>query len=231
MVEGDNSSGGTDKDEDIYCTIITGLIMFVLPLMVFKFLRAPSSNHPLVSHFFCLLCFPLSSRLPPHTPFSQYVAHSCFSLKTVLLINWWLHTCNKSHDSRWTIHLLLWNGSDTTSALGGSRQDSGHPGTVQLSLSPRWLWLLFADDRLWWRIMFLAAVVKGGFNCMGENSWVAKEILLDNCFTVKWSVRICSETTTIVPEVKIQHHIVHYYADRQRERVKERTLHKKSVHF
>lgn len=52
MVEGDNSSGGTDKDEDIYCTIITGLIMFVLPLMVFKFLRAPSSNRPLVSLFF-----------------------------------------------------------------------------------------------------------------------------------------------------------------------------------
>lgn len=108
--------------------------------------------------------------------------------------------------------------------VGGSRQDSGHPGTVQLSLSPRWLWLLFADDRLWWRIMFLAAVVKGGFNCMGENPRVAKEILLDNCFTVKWSVRICSETTTIVPEVKIQHHIVHYYADRERERVTERTL-------
>lgn len=106
--------------------------------------------------------------------------------------------------------------------VGGSRQDSGHPGTVQLSLSPRWLWLLFADDRLWLRIMFLAAVVKGGFNCMGENPWVAKEILLDNCFPVKWSVGICAETTAIVPEVKIQHHIVHYYADRERER--ERTL-------
>lgn len=123
MVEGDNSWGGTDKDEVIYCTIITGLIMFVLPLMVFKFLRAPSSNHPLFSlFFFCLLCIPRSSRLPPHTPFSQYVAHSCFSLKTVLLINWWLHTCNKSHDSRWTIHLLLWNGSDTTSTLGARRK-------------------------------------------------------------------------------------------------------------
>lgn len=52
MVEGDNSSGGTDKDEDIYCTIITGLIMFVLPLMVFTFLQPPLSNHPLFSQIF-----------------------------------------------------------------------------------------------------------------------------------------------------------------------------------
>lgn len=68
MVEGDNSSGGTDKDEDVYCTIITGLIMFVLPLMVFKFLQAPLSDHPLFSHF--LVCsvshFQAACPLTPH---------------------------------------------------------------------------------------------------------------------------------------------------------------------
>lgn len=139
MVEGDNSSGGTDKDEDIYCTIITGLIMFVLPLMVFTFLQAPLSNHPLFSQFFLLLCIPLSSLLPPYTPSSQYVAHSCFSLKTVLLINWWIHTCNKSHDSRWTIHLLLWNASDTTSTLGTPRDRAAQSVTsLTLTFVYRW---------------------------------------------------------------------------------------------
>lgn len=52
MVEGDNSSGGTDKDEDIYCTIITGLIMFALPLIVFTFLQAALPTQPLFSQFF-----------------------------------------------------------------------------------------------------------------------------------------------------------------------------------
>lgn len=78
-----------------------------------SFIRPPTHSTQIL---FCLSS--VLSCLPPHTPFSQYVAHSCFSLKTVLLINWWVCTCNKSHDSRWTIHLLQWNVSDTESTLG-----------------------------------------------------------------------------------------------------------------
>lgn len=76
--------------------------------------------------------------------------------------------------------------------FGGSLQDSGLPGTVQLSLSPRWLWLLFTDDRLLLCIFFVASVLKGKiFELLKK-----KKILLDNCLTGKWSARICSETST-----------------------------------
>lgn len=186
MVEGDNSSGGTDKDEDIYCTIITGLIMFVLPLMVFTFLQAPLSNHPPLLTVFRLLCILLSSLLPPYTPSSQYVAHSCFSLKTVLLINWWLHTCNKSHDSRWTIHLLLWNGSDTTYTLGAHCKTPASQGPCSSVCH-------LAD----FDFCLLMTGCRDGFNYMWKVlELLKKKILLDNCLTVKWSARICSETST-----------------------------------
>lgn len=86
--------------------------MFILPLMML-----PSSlwltNSPLYSsHISCFSCI---QWLLPHI-LSQYVAHSCFCLKTVQLINWLVCGHNKNHDSRWTMHLLLLNISNDTSS-------------------------------------------------------------------------------------------------------------------
>lgn len=62
-----------------------------------------------ISYFSCI------QWLLPHI-LAQYVAHSCFCLKTVQLINWLVCGRNKNHDSRWTIHLLLLNISNDTSS-------------------------------------------------------------------------------------------------------------------
>lgn len=49
--------------------------MFILPLMVLKFLlthtraQAHSLSRPLFSNFSCFVCIPLPSRLLAHTPF------------------------------------------------------------------------------------------------------------------------------------------------------------------
>lgn len=77
--------------------------MFILPLMVLEFLQSHRKAHLLtrllISNFLC--CLYSTSSLPaPSHPVSQYVAHSCFCLKTVQLINWWVCGCNKNYDSR-----------------------------------------------------------------------------------------------------------------------------------
>lgn len=77
--------------------------MFILPLMVLKFslnhTKAHLLTHRVYSNF--LFCLYSTSPLPaPSHPVSQYVAHSCFCLKTVQLINWCVCGCNKNHDSR-----------------------------------------------------------------------------------------------------------------------------------
>lgn len=143
-------------------TIITGLIMFILPLMGQKFVLAhPPSRSSWVRLF--LSGISLSSPVPPstsHTPFSQYVAHSCFCLKTVLLINWWVCACNKNHDSRWTIHLLLPNSSNGTGCSLGSRCKAPYTTEtgrrLRQSVASLMLWLWFTAATLRWHLSFLS---------------------------------------------------------------------------
>lgn len=114
MVEGDNSSGETDKDGDIYHNYRVNYVYITFDgaqILAGSLARPPAHSSPIC--LFCLV-FHFLAALPPHTPFSQYVAHSCFCLKTVLLINWRVCACNKNHDSRWTMHLLLPNFSNGT---------------------------------------------------------------------------------------------------------------------
>lgn len=151
MVEGDNSSRETDKDGDIYHNYRVNYVYITFDGA--QILTGSLVHPPSPLRFSCFVCIPLPSCLPPHTPFSQYVAHSCFGLTTVLLINWWVCGCNKTHDSRWTIHLLPWNFSNDTesSSHWALLEASIHPGTTQLlnqSVLCHWLWLWFIDDKL-----------------------------------------------------------------------------------
>lgn len=160
MVEGDNSSGGTDKDEDIYCTIITGLIMFILPLMVFTFLQTPLSNHPLFSQFF--VCSVSLFQAPcPLTPLLLNMLPTAASA--------WKLSCSLTGGSTLVIRVMTADEQYICcSEMVLTLQDSSVQGTVQLSLSPRRLWLLFTDDRLSFYIFFEASVLKGSFINVGK---------------------------------------------------------------
>lgn len=119
MSEGDNCLRRKDNEGDVY-TVIRRFLMFVLPLMALQL--------PTIRQGRKVLFFPqisgfvrtVGSHWPlAHNPGSQYVAHSCLCLKTVQLINCRVSACNKNHDGRWTMHLLLLNFSnDTGSSLG-----------------------------------------------------------------------------------------------------------------
>lgn len=152
MVEGDNSSGETDKDGDIYHNYRVNYVYITFDGL--KFLLAHQPTRSSWVRLF-LSGIPLPRPAPPstsHTPFSQYVAHSCFCLKTVLLINCWVCACNKNHDSRWTIHLLLPHWSNGTGCSLGSRCKAPYTtGTGQgldQSVASLRLWLWFTDATL-----------------------------------------------------------------------------------
>lgn len=192
MVEGDNSSGGTDKDEDIYCTIITGLIMFVLPLMVFTFLQAALSNHPLFSQLF-VCSVSLFQASCPLTPLLLNMLPTAASV--------WKLSCSLTGSSTLVIRVMT--------------ADEQYICCSEMVPTPRPLWGLTARLRpprnraaqsvtsltltFVYRWQVVVVYFLCGFCVEGENLWVTKKkkkILLDNCLTGKWSARICSETST-----------------------------------
>ncbi len=122
-------------------TIIRGLIMFILPLMVLKFLltHRPTRSlaHPLSSNFLVLSVSHFLAGCSLTHPVPQYVAHSCFCLRTVPLINWWVCGCNRNHDSRWTIHLLLLNFSNDAGSFLGLAAALHPPGDGATSAPAR----------------------------------------------------------------------------------------------
>lgn len=164
MVEGDNTSGETDKDGDIYHNYRVNYVYITFDGA--EILAGSPTRPPTHSSWVRLFLsgIPLPSPAPPstsHTPFSQYVAHSCFCLKTVLLINWWVCACNKNHDSRWTIHLLLPNSSNGTGCSLGSRckapYTTGTGQRMNQSVASLRLWLWFTDAMLWWHLSSAAS--------------------------------------------------------------------------
>ena len=131
---------------------------------------------------FCLrsTCYPPA----PSHPVSQYVAHSCFCLKTVQLINWWVCGCNKNHDSRWTIHLLLLNFSnDTGSSLGlVATLPPPRDCTASQQVCGLLLWLWFTADC--------------GRSCRftrGKNSYSLR-LLWHSCAKIKSVSKHCDNT-------------------------------------